>query len=137
MSNEVCAGAIIFHKNTKIEYLLLHSKSGHWDFPKGHIEEGEGPLDTAKREVEEEIGIKELMFIEGFSDRISYSFKAKGHIIFKEVIFFLAESRTKNISLSYERKEFKWAVYKDAINNVTFKNSKNILEKAQKFLENQ
>ena len=34
----------------------------HWDFPKGLLEDGEQPLETAIREVGEETGIKELSF---------------------------------------------------------------------------
>jgi hypothetical protein len=35
---EVSAGVIVYHKN---EFLLLHYAEGHWDLPKGHIEENE------------------------------------------------------------------------------------------------
>ena len=48
MPLEKSAGAIIFRKNKKIKYLLLHYPSAsktqakdYWDFPKGHIEKGE------------------------------------------------------------------------------------------------
>ncbi len=34
----------------------------HWDFPKGLMEDGESPLDTAQREVLEETGIDKLAF---------------------------------------------------------------------------
>lgn len=37
--------------------LLLRHVSGSWVFPKGHIEPGEGPLETALREIEEEAGV--------------------------------------------------------------------------------
>ena len=29
------------------EYLVLHYEAGHWDFPKGHLEEGESEEDAA------------------------------------------------------------------------------------------
>ena len=58
MSKEISAGAVVYFKNKDtIEYLLLHYKSGHWDFPKGHIEEGEEHKDTVEREIEEETSI--------------------------------------------------------------------------------
>lgn len=43
------------------KYLLLRAYR-LWDFPKGEVEEGEDPLETAKREVKEEAGISELRF---------------------------------------------------------------------------
>jgi len=43
MPKEKSAGAIILRKeDNKIYYLLLHYHSGHWEFPKGHIEGKEG-----------------------------------------------------------------------------------------------
>lgn len=37
--------------------LLLRRHNGPWVFPKGHIDPGEEPLDTAVREVAEESGV--------------------------------------------------------------------------------
>jgi len=38
--------------------LLLKRHNGPWVFPKGHIDPGEQPLDTAVREVAEEAGVQ-------------------------------------------------------------------------------
>ena len=39
------------------ELLMIHSR-GHWDMPKGHVEQGESGRLAALREVEEETGIR-------------------------------------------------------------------------------
>ena len=44
---------------------------GHWDFPKGHIDEGESEIQTALRELEEETGIAHTNVIAGFRDTIT------------------------------------------------------------------
>ena len=49
------AGGVVF--NSAGDVLLLRHQSGSWVFPKGHIEPGEGPLETALREIEEEAGV--------------------------------------------------------------------------------
>ncbi len=49
------AGGVVF--NPDGEVLLLQHASGSWVFPKGHIEPGEDPLETAVREIDEEAGV--------------------------------------------------------------------------------
>ncbi len=44
--------------NTAGKVLLIRHRNGTWVFPKGHIDEGEQPLEAAIREVEEEAGIE-------------------------------------------------------------------------------
>ena len=59
MMHEKSCGAIVYrkyHGNTEI-LLIKHINSGHWSFPKGHVEEGETEEETAKREIMEETGI--------------------------------------------------------------------------------
>lgn len=75
MPQEFSAGAVIFHKNEKIEYLLLKYKAKHWDFPKGHIEKGESYEETIRREVKEETGLTEIEFLNGFKKSIRFFFR--------------------------------------------------------------
>ena len=61
------AGILIYRKgNTGLEVLLVHPGGpfwakkdwGAWSIPKGEFDDDEEPLDAAKREIEEETGIK-------------------------------------------------------------------------------
>ena len=142
MPFEKSAGAIIFRKEKgNIYYLLLHYPSSskadrdYWDFPKGHIEKGEKEIETAKREVKEETGIDDLKFVEGFKEWFRYFFKFKGETIFKIVTFYLAETKTKKIKLSFEHIGYKWLKYEKAIEQLTFDNAKEVLKKANQFLK--
>lgn len=133
---EVSAGAIIFRKEGKNTlYLILHYESGHWDFVKGKIEEKENEKETVIREAEEEAGLKDLSLIETFREKLSYFYKKEGETVYKEVIFLLAETRTKEIKLSYEHKGFKWLSYEEALKQLTYDNAKNVLRKASEFLK--
>jgi len=144
MPFEKSAGAIIFRKaNNEIYYLLLHypstkrgAESDYWDFPKGHIEKGEKEIETVKREVEEETGLQDLRFIKDFKEWIKYFFRFKGKTIFKIVTFYLVKTNTEKIRTSFEHIGYQWLPYKKALKTLNFKNAKNILEKANKFLEN-
>lgn len=133
MPVEKSAGAVIFNN---IYYLVLHYQAGHWDFVKGNIEKGEETKQTITRETEEEIGIKNLEFIKGFKETIEYFYKLKGRTIFKTVVFFLAETKIKEIKLSQEHIGFAWLTYKDALERLTFENAKEVLKKANDFLKN-
>lgn len=56
---EYSAGGLIFNTENQVAIIARHSRSGHleWCLPKGHIEQGETPPETAVREVHEETGI--------------------------------------------------------------------------------
>ena len=136
MEKEKSAGAVVFIANKEIKYLLLHYEAGHWEFPRGNIEKGEEYSDTIKREVREETGITEIFFIEGFKEKSEWFFKREGKTVHKEVVYYLAETKQENITLSFEHQGFAWLPYQEAIKQVTFKNAKEILEKANSFLKN-
>ncbi len=159
MPKEKSAGAIIFRrepfdpaqgKKSEIFYLLLHyapsepGKRGHWGFAKGHIEKGETEEETAKREVIEETGIKDLEIIPGFEElekyffRRSYGLKGearkKAPWVFKSVVFFIAKTNQKEINISGEHSDFLWLPYEDAVKKISFKNSKELLKKANDYI---
>ena len=135
MKNERSAGAIVFKKDKEPIYLLLHYEAKHWDFPKGNIEKGEDDIETVKREIEEETGIKDIEIVKDFKEKIQYYFKFKDELINKTVIFYLAKTNTKQIKLSFEHTGSIWLPYEKAIEKLTFKNAKEILKKANKFLK--
>ena len=141
MPLEKSAGALIFHENKNIEYLLLHYPSEaktsreYWDLPKGHIEKGEKEIDTVKREVEEETGLKDIEIAEGFKEHIKYFFKFRGTTIFKIVTFYLARTKTKDVKISFEHVGYKWLSYEKALKQLTFENAREILRKAHQFLK--
>lgn len=136
MLQEKSCGAIIFRKNKEIKYLLLHYEAGHWDFVKGNLEQGEEERGTVVRETKEEAGVTDLVFVENFKEKIQYFYRKEKQVVKKEVIFYLAETKTKNIKLSYEHIGYDWLSFEDAVNKLTHKNAKDILERANDFLKN-
>ncbi len=63
MNDERLSCGIVVARRTDDDWLTLMLRAyHHWDFPKGIREDGEDPLDAARREVQEETGIEELSF---------------------------------------------------------------------------
>lgn len=135
MPIEKSAGAVIFRKeDNKFYYLLLQYKSNYWGFPKGLIEKGETLEDTARREVREETGLKDIKIIEGFKEWIKYFYQRERRNIFKIATYLLAETKQKDVKISWEHIGYQWLPYKKALEQLTFKNSKKVLKKANDFL---
>ncbi len=138
MYDEISAGAVlhVMDKNFEINYLILNYSYGHWDFPKGNIESGETEIETIKREVMEETGIIDITLIEGFRQQISYKYRKKSKLINKTVIYYLAETKSNKVVLSFEHVNFAWLNFKDALDKLSFDNSKRVLKNAKEFLSN-
>ena len=135
MIEEISAGVVLFRKeNSKILFLLLHYPSGHWDFVKGKMEKGETTHQTAIRETLEETGITDIVFLDNFEEWIEYNFQFQGELVHKRVVFFLAETKTKEVSISHEHLDYIWIDYQTAMEKTTFDNAKLILSKSKSLL---
>jgi len=135
MKEEISAGIILFNKLNE-KFLLLNYPSKHWDFVKGKMEKGETPHETALRETNEETGISDVEFIDGFEEEIEYYFYANNQEIHKKVIFFLGKTKTSEIILSHEHLDYIWLEFDNALEKTTYENAKNLLKKSKVFLEN-
>jgi 8-oxo-dGTP pyrophosphatase MutT (NUDIX family) len=135
MIEETSAGIVLFrNEDSKKLFLLLHYPSGHWDFVKGKMEKGESIHETAVRETQEETGITDLEFIKNFEEWIEYNFQYQGELVHKKVVFFLAETKTKDVKISHEHLDYTWMDYNTAMEKTTFDNAKTVLTKAQMLL---
>ena len=135
MIEETSAGIVLFRKdNSEILFLLLHYPSGHWDFVKGKMEEGETTQQTAIREAQEETGITDIVFVDDFEEWIEYNFQVQGELVHKRVVFFLAETKTKEVLISHEHLNYTWADYQTAMEKTTFSNARSILSKSKSIL---
>lgn len=119
-------------KNSEIEILLLkHKFGGHWSFPKGHVEKGETEVQTALREVKEETGL-DIILEKGFRQSVEYYPRPN---IKKQVVYFLGyadDDRTKR--QEEEISEIRWTPLRSAHREVTFRNDKNLISHAKRYL---
>ena len=130
MLHEKSCGAIVyrrFHGNIEI-LLIKHINSGHWSFPKGHVEGDETELETARREIKEETGL-DVILDQTFRETVSYSPKRDTQ---KVVVYFLALARNYDyVPQEEEIAEIRWVDIARATHMLTYENDKTIVNKAR------
>jgi len=137
MTEETSAGAIVYNKG---KYLLLyrkahdHYKEG-WFFARGKIEHDEDLEQTARREILEETGIKDLFFVKGFKQVVKWFYRAKGQLIHKTAIYLFAETSTEEVNISKEHDGFAWLSFDDAYARLSFPTDKQVLKQAHDFMD--
>ncbi|MFH1146008.1 MAG: transcription antitermination factor NusB [bacterium] len=69
--SQTSAGGVVFRiDGNKAFVALIQDGIKRWTFPKGHVEDGENLEVAAKREIEEELGLKDLKIIDQVGDII-------------------------------------------------------------------
>ena len=130
MLHEKSCGAIVYrksHGNTEI-LLIKHINSGHWSFPKGHVEGNETEVETAIREIKEETAI-DVMIDPTFRETVSYYPKRD---TLKTVVYFIGKAKNYDyIPQEEEISEIRWVDIGYASNILTYENDKNIVNKAK------
>ena len=128
-----CGGVVYTRENNKIRYVIIQHLGGHWGFPKGHMEPGEDEQMTALREIQEEVGLS-VSLVDGFRIEEQYPLPNKPGVT-KQVVYFLAEYTQQEIR--YQEEELTAACllpYEEAIERLTFDETKRILAKANAYL---
>jgi len=127
--------------NSRIEYLLLKRKLHWkgWEFPKGKIEKSETKKMAAKREAEEETGLKVLK-IKRFEIKGKYLYKKalkdRPGVVGQTYQLFAAEVRKGRVKLdSKEHSDYKWVEFKEAIKKLKWPNQKKCLKKVDDWLK--
>lgn len=127
---EKSCGAIVYRRHHgNLEILLIkHVNSGHWSFPKGHVESGETEEETALREIKEETGI-DVIIDSTFRETVTY-FPRKDTQ--KVVVYFLAKAKNfEYVPQEEEIAQIKWVDIGYATSVLTYENDKTIVNKAK------
>lgn len=137
--NDFSCGVIPYRiKDGGREFLLIQHNAGHWAFPKGHPEEGESDLDTARRELLEETGLAAVTIDEGSPFEESYQFtKRSGKQVNKRVVYFLGEvGPGQQVQLQEEEvADHAWGTAKQTREKLTFDEGKALLDAVLAYLD--
>jgi len=110
------AGVVVVRRNRDAWNVLLLRAFAYWDFPKGRIEQGESPLEAARRETREETTLTDLDFRWG-----DLWIETEPYAGGKIARYYLAECPRGDVRLEPspvsgrpEHHEFRWLFFDDA-----------------------
>jgi bis(5'-nucleosidyl)-tetraphosphatase len=133
---EYSAGFVLFRRTPHGPRFLLLDYGKHWDYPKGHLEEGESTWQAAVRELREETGIRQVDRVGRFQRAMHYAFySSKKGPVLKTVTYFLGRTRGEGVTLSDEHEGYAWLPYQEALTRLTYQNARDMLTAAWKTLE--
>jgi 8-oxo-dGTP pyrophosphatase MutT (NUDIX family) len=125
MAKTTHAGAVVVRfTGAGPEYLLVEASTNpeHKLFPKGHIEKGEEPSETALREVREEAGVEGEIL--GFIGTTDLTVGGETFDVDYYLVRFLREVERE------EQRGRYWLAYADAMQTLTFEENRELLSAA-------
>lgn len=131
MIRQFSAGGAVFKNNL---WLIIKPRpspdfpADRYQLPKGLIEPGEKPVDTAIREVFEETGIMGEIIQKVSDSKFIYSFQ--GEKIFKVVTYYLMKYVSGEPTENAEVEKILWLPFDEAKKTLTYYSDKSVLEKA-------
>jgi 8-oxo-dGTP pyrophosphatase MutT (NUDIX family) len=132
--NEKSAGFLIFRRDdNEIRYLFLKNRD-RFDVPKGLKQPDEDDLTAALRELKEETGIENPNLIPGFKEKKHYFYRWGNELVSKEVVYFLAESKSAEVRISGEHDGYSWLTKQEALAEIKYKSLREIVLEADPLL---
>lgn len=122
---EPTAGGIIFRPSKNdpknVEILLIADSKHRWTIPKGHIEEGETPRQTAEREINEETGLVEMKSYDWLG-KINFRYRRVNVLVLMTTEIFLVEALgdTDKIVPQEWMTGIKWFPAKEALEKIEY-----------------
>lgn len=120
---EPTSGGIIFRRDQDggVEILLIQDGKDRWTIPKGHIEEGETAEETARREIAEEAGLKQVEIL-GWLGKIHFRYRRLDKLVLMTTQIYLVKAMgdTDDIKKEDWMSGIKWFKFNDALDAIEY-----------------
>lgn len=121
---ETTSGGIIFRRNKQtrqLEILLIQDAKNRWTIPKGHVEEGEEPKQTAEREIREETGLQEMKVM-NWLGKVNFRYRRGHTLVLMTMHIYLVHGLGDTDKLSGEDwlSDIRWLSAQDAIDKIAY-----------------
>ena len=121
---EPTAGGIIYRQSQDkktTEVLLVQDSKDRWTIPKGHIEEGETPRQTAEREMREEVGLREMRVGEWLG-KVNFRYRRGNSLVLisQEVFLIKALGDTNDIKPEDWMNGIAWMPANEALEKIEY-----------------
>ena len=133
---EPTSGGIVFRftgDKKDIEILLIQDSKERWTIPKGHIEPGETAKVTARREIEEETGLKNFSIL-AWLGKIHFKYRRLEKLVLMTTQIYLVQALDNREMPTGEKwmKGIKWFSFADALEAVEYEDIEKLMLIAKK-----